>query len=112
MTDTPVDGTWDLVVNTPIGKQQALLILAAQDGVLRGVARDPRDGQEYTLTDLELDGNRLRWGQSITKPMRLDITFDVTVDGEHMTGRAKAGRLPAATVSGHRIASDSPPAGE
>ena len=100
--DTAADGTWNLVIDTPIGKQRATLTLSTQDGVLRGVARDQRHGEEVTLTDLVLDGNRLTWAQSITKPMRLNLNFDVTIDGDQMTGRSKAGRLPAAKVTGHR----------
>jgi hypothetical protein len=109
--DTAADGTWDLVVDTPIGKQRAILTLSTQDGVLRGMARDERHGGEVALTDLVLDGNRLTWAQSITKPMRLNLGFDVTIDGDQMTGRSKAGRLPASKVTGHRAAPDSPPAG-
>jgi hypothetical protein len=36
--------------------------------------------------------------------MRLNLTFDVTVTGDELTGRAKAGRLPSSKVSGHRSA--------
>jgi hypothetical protein len=102
MAETAADGTWHLVIDTPIGKQRATLELSTQDGLLRGVARDQRHGEEVTLTDLALDGNRLTWAQSITKPMRLNLSFDVTIDGDRMTGRSKAGRLPASRVTGHR----------
>jgi hypothetical protein len=102
MTGTSADGTWNLVVDTPIGKQRATLELSTQDGVLRGVARDQRSGEEVTLAHLALDGNRLTWAQSITKPMRLNLAFDVTIDGDEMTGRSKAGRLPSSKVTGRR----------
>jgi hypothetical protein len=94
-----VEGTWQLVIHTPIGKQHATLELSTQDGVLRGTAVDQPE-----LTDLALDGNRLTWAQSITKPMRLNLTFDVTVDGDEMTGHSTAGRLPKSKVVGHRVA--------
>lgn len=110
MTETPADGTWNLVIATPIGKQQATLILSTQDGVLCGVAHDPRHGKDITLTELVLDGSRLTWAQSITTPMRLNLAFDVTIDGDDMTGRARAGRLPASTVTGHRAEPDPPEA--
>jgi hypothetical protein len=111
MTETMADGTWNLVINTPIGKQQATLELSTHDGVLRGVARDHRHGEVVSLTDLALDGNRLTWAQSITKPMRLNLSFDVAIDGDQMTGRSKVGRLPASKVIGHRADPDSPHAG-
>ena len=49
------------------------------------------------------DGNRLTWSQTVTKPMRLSLAFAVTVDGDRMIGSAKAGALPASTVSGERF---------
>jgi hypothetical protein len=55
------------------------------------------------LADLVHDGNRLTWAQSITRPMRINLTFDLTVDGDQLTGTAKAGRLPGSKVVGHRI---------
>jgi hypothetical protein len=108
MAETSADGTWNLVIDTPVGKQRATLRLSTQDGVLRGVVRDQRHGEEVTLTDLELDGNQLRWAQSITKPMRLNLSFHVTIDGDEMTGRSKAGRLPGSKVIGCRAAPDPP----
>ena len=108
MTETSAEGTWNLVIDTPIGKQRATLQLSTQDGVLRGVARDQRHGEEVPLTDLVLDGHRLTWAQSITKPMRLNLSFDVTIDGDEMTGRSKAGRLPGSKVTGRRAAPGSP----
>ncbi|MDQ4104950.1 MAG: hypothetical protein M3186_15000 [Actinomycetota bacterium] len=111
MTQTSVEGTWNLVIDTPLGKQRTRLTLSTQDKALRGVARDQRHGEAVALTDLVLHGNRLTWAQSITKPMRLNLTFDVTIDGPEMTGRAKAGRLPASKVTGHRVAPDAPGAG-
>ncbi|WNV87307.1 hypothetical protein [Umezawaea sp. Da 62-37] len=101
---TSAEGTWELVVDTPIGKQHALLVLSTEDGVLRGVARDRRHGGEVVLTDLVADGDRLTWAQAITRPMRLNLTFDVTVDGDTMSGRSKAGRLPTSKVTGRRVA--------
>lgn len=40
-----VEGTWDLVIDTPIGKQRTVLTLSTEDGVLRGVMRDRRHGE-------------------------------------------------------------------
>jgi hypothetical protein len=107
-----VDGTWRLVIHTPIGQQRAVVRLSTVDGVWHGVARDERYGEEVQLTDIVLDGARLTWAQSITRPMRLHLTFDVTVDGDELSGRSKAGRLPASRVTGHRVVPDPPgPAG-
>jgi hypothetical protein len=98
-----VDGTWNLTINTPIGRQHAILELSTSDGVLSGVARDPAQAEAITLVDLTLAGDRLTWAQSITRPMRLNLNFDVTVDRDELAGTARAGRLPSSRVSGHRV---------
>ncbi|GAA1374459.1 hypothetical protein [Streptomyces beijiangensis] len=96
----PVEGTWDLSIATPIGKIKAVVELLRTDGVLTGTAHGA--GEEIPLTDVAVDGGRLSWKQSVTKPMRLNLAFAVTVDGDTLTGTSRAGRLPASKVTGRR----------
>lgn len=95
-----VEGTWDLSISTPIGRITAVVELRRQDGVLTGTAHGA--GEEVPLGDVALDGDRLTWKQSITRPLRLNLAFAVTVDGDSLTGTSKAGRLPASKVTGRR----------
>ncbi|KXK59077.1 MULTISPECIES: hypothetical protein [Micromonospora] len=101
-----VEGIWKVAVATPFGTRRTELTLSSADGVLQGVSRGEKE--TLTLQDLRLEGNRLSWYQSITKPMRMDLSFDVTVDGDEMTGTAKGGPMPAAKVSGHRQSATQP----
>jgi hypothetical protein len=95
-----ITGAWNINIVTPIGTQYVVLELTEREGAVQGIARG---GAETTpLINPVLDGNRLTWAQSITKPMRLHLTFDVTIDGDILTGRAKAGMLPASNVTGTR----------
>ncbi len=98
----PVEGTWDLSLSTPIGRIKAVVELRREDGHLTGIAHGAGEG--VPLHDVTLDGSRLTWKQSVTKPMRLNLDFDVTVDGETLSGTSKAGRLPASKVTGRRRA--------
>ncbi|MER6211707.1 hypothetical protein ACWDG9_42050 [Streptomyces sp. NPDC001073] len=95
-----VVGTWDLSVFTPIGKIKVVIELSEREGVLTGVARGA--GEEVPLADISVDGDRLTWKQAVTKPMRLNLAFDVTVDGDTLRGTSKAGRLPSSKVTGER----------
>ncbi|MFH8738744.1 MULTISPECIES: hypothetical protein [unclassified Streptomyces] len=97
-----VEGTWDLSVSTPIGKIKAVVELLRQDGVLSGAAHGT--GEEVPLSDIALDGDRLTWKQTVTKPLRLNLAFAVTISGDTLTGTSKAGRLPASKVTGRRRA--------
>ncbi|MFD7876712.1 hypothetical protein ACFV5G_21830 [Streptomyces sp. NPDC059766] len=95
-----VEGIWNLSVSTPIGKIKAVVELREQDGLLTGVARGA--DEEVPLGDITLDGDRLTWKQAVTKPMRLNLSFDVTVDGDTLQGTSRAGRLPTSKVTGER----------
>ncbi|MEW1690654.1 hypothetical protein ACIQOF_07900 [Streptomyces sp. NPDC091265] len=97
-----VEGTWDLSIATPIGTIKAVVELVRQDGVLIGLAHGA--GEEVPLRDVVLDGDRLAWKQTVTKPLRLNLAFEVTAAADTMTGTSRAGRLPASTVSGRRRA--------
>ncbi len=93
-------GTWNIRISTPIGIQLVALELTENNGVIEGIAKS--SAESTPLIDPVLDGNRLTWKQSITKPMRLHLTFDVSIDGDTLTGTSKAGMLPASNVTGTR----------
>ena len=95
-----VEGTWDLSISTPVGRIKAVVELRREEGVLTGTAQG--SGEEVPLNSLVLEGDRLTWTQAVTKPMRLNLAFAMTVDGDTLTGTSKAGRLPASKVTGRR----------
>jgi hypothetical protein len=95
-----VEGVWDLSISTPIGRIKAAIEIVRESGVLIGTAHGA--GERVPLGDVALDGDRLVWKQAITKPMRLNLAFAVTVDGDTLTGTSRAGRLPASKVTGRR----------
>jgi hypothetical protein len=99
-TRRDVGGTWDLTIKTPIGTQLVALELDERDGELvgRAIGRD----ETVPLIEPRLDGDRLTWSQSITKPLRLHLAFEMHIDGDTMTGTSKAGRLPRSRVHGVR----------
>ncbi|MBB5915808.1 hypothetical protein BJY24_004720 [Nocardia transvalensis] len=98
------EGTWDLTIATPIGRIAAVVDLRREGEALTGIASGA--GEDVPLRDLAIDGNNLTWNQSVTKPMRLNLAFAVTLDGDTLTGTSKAGRLPASEVTGRRRAAD------
>ncbi len=95
-----VEGFWNVTVATPLGTRHTVLELFSEDGVLRGISRGEKE--HLVLNDLQFEDDRLSWYQSITKPMRMNLVFDVVVDGDDMSGTARGGPMPAAKVSGHR----------
>lgn len=102
MSETNFPGTWNVTIFTPIGNIDAVFEITETDGALAGVART--DAETVDFVDVVAEGNRLTWNQAVTTPMRLTLKFDVTVDGDAMTGTSKAGMFPASKLAGSRSA--------
>jgi hypothetical protein len=98
---TSFAGTWNAIMDTPIGQIAAVFNFTEQDGVIGGVSSN--DKETVDILDAAADGDRLTWILKTTKPMKLTLKFDVTVDGDTMTGTAKAGILPSSKVHGTRV---------
>jgi putative intracellular protease/amidase len=95
------DGIWNTEISTPMGKLCTKFDITTLNGKIRGVARQGDDVVEFI--DPIIAGKRLTWLQRVTKPIRLNLKFEVTVDGNIMMGTAKAGLLPASKVKGQRV---------
>jgi hypothetical protein len=100
-----VAGTWNVVTDTPVGKQTIIVELSGDEQALSGTAKDRWHPHDLELRDVRLDGDRLSWAMSMTKPVRLELTYDVTVDGDTLSGQARAGRLLRSKVNGQRVSS-------
>jgi len=95
---TGITGSWDIRIKTPIGTLRAEYCFAA-DGSATATLGD----ETAPLQDVVVDGPRVRWHQSVRKPMRLNLEFDVLVDGDVLSGHSRAGRLPRSQVDGRRL---------
>lgn len=99
-----IDGDWDVAIKTPIGTLTVQYVFTRGPDGLGGTATFK--DETVALQDLSHDdaegGSRLTWRQSVSKPMRLNLSFDVVFDGDVMTGHSRAGRLPRSAVTGRR----------
>jgi hypothetical protein len=93
-------GEWDVTIKTPIGSLAVVYTFTKHDGGLEGTAASKNEAVQ--LRDIVVDRQRITWRQSVTKPMRLNLEFDVVVDGDRLTGHSRAGRLPRSAVTGVR----------
>ncbi|GAB4086739.1 hypothetical protein GCM10028784_33690 [Myceligenerans cantabricum] len=100
-----IAGTWLLRMKTPVGTIEATYRFEDAGGMIHGSASG--SGETTTLTDIAVDdgpdGQRVTWRQRITRPIRLDLDYEVTVDGDALAGESRAGRLPRTRVTGERI---------
>jgi len=95
-----IAGEWDVAIKTPVGSLRVLYTFTDDAGILKGTAAGK--GETVALRDITVAAQRVTWRQSVTKPMRLNLKFDVVVDGDRLTGHSKAGRLPRSAVTGVR----------
>jgi hypothetical protein len=94
------DGKWQVSIATPIGKQSVLFEITTENGVIQGRATQGAETISFYPT---LQNEHLTWTQSITRPLRLTLAFDVWLDGSTMKGTAKAGFLPSSSLVGERL---------
>ncbi|OBK51112.1 hypothetical protein [Mycobacterium sp. 1081908.1] len=95
-----VFGDWDVTIKTPIGSLAVSYTFRQTVDGAAGTAT--YKGETVALQDISIDGDRATWRQSVTKPMRLHLAFDVHVDGDTLSGHSRAGRLPRSAVTGTR----------
>lgn len=98
-------GHWAIQMRTPVGTVEAEMVFGEDRGGLTGQAATHRETVELQdiTSRLQGDSELVSWRQSITKPLRLNLEFEVTVTGDQMHGHSRAGRLPRSTVQGRRI---------
>jgi hypothetical protein len=96
-----VQGKWQVTIKTPMGDKSGILELKVSGNTLTGSLSD---AEHYAaISDGKVDGNRLTWSAKITKPMRLNIKFNATVDEDRISGSARH-LLGSAPFSGTRVA--------
>lgn len=93
-------GAWDVTIRTPIGSLAVAYEFTESDGALTGSAT--LKDETVPLQNLTIAGARAIWSQTVTRPMRLNLAFDVVVDGDRLMGHSRAGRLPRSAVTGAR----------
>jgi hypothetical protein len=90
-----VDGDWNLVLTTPMGKRDATLNLKAAGGILMGT--QGADNQSAKIFDGTVTGSYLTWKVSISSPMPLTLNFEGTIAGDEIIGEMSIdsiGRFP------------------
>lgn len=103
-------GDWDVVIKTPIGSLQIVYSFVERDGEITGRAAGKHETVQLTDISVVNDngGQRVSWRQTVTKPMRLKLEFDVLVQGDRFSGHSCAGRLPRSVVTAERHCAASP----
>jgi 2-polyprenyl-6-methoxyphenol hydroxylase-like FAD-dependent oxidoreductase len=82
-----VDGTWTLRFQTPRGEQRAALVLTATGSALAGTLNGA------AIADGKVTGADIGFTAHLTTPFKMKIKCIASVDGDTMTGKAKAAMM-------------------
>jgi len=100
-----IAGIWDVVVKSPVGDLVVVYTFTDAAGLVAGTASS--EAETVPLANVVCrdtsEGRQVTWRQSVTRPAKLNLEFDVTFAGDALSGYSKVSRLlPKIGVSGSR----------
>ena len=94
------DGSWNLVIKSPMGDQTSTLTLQAEGATLTGSMSGANGAS--TVENGRAEGDQLSWTAKITNPMPLTLEFSGKVSGDSLAGSVNLGAFGSAPFSGAR----------
>ncbi|HET8711263.1 MAG TPA: PKD domain-containing protein [Spongiibacteraceae bacterium] len=95
------NGSWKVTLATKLGAQDLQLHIETRDNNFTGHIESPMGNIDI---EGDIDGDTLRWDMKISKPISMKASYEVSIDGDAMSGTARLGFLGKAKVTGSRIA--------
>lgn len=95
-----VDGTWKMVLATPMGPQEMQGQFEVDGDILNGRVSSPEGEMELTGV---VEGNNLKFDLKVQKPMKITLKYHLVVEGDKISGKCKMGIFGSAKVSGERL---------
>lgn len=92
------NGTWNLVMKTPMGDREAELTLAQDGDALTGSMTS--EGQATDISNGKVEDGNAKWDVDVTSPMPLTLSFDMEADGADLKGSVKLGMFGNAPATG------------
>lgn len=96
-----VDGTWKVVIKSPMGAQEGTLTLKTEGGAVSGSLKDASSSIE--VQNGKADGDKASWSGEMKQPFPMKLEFSVAVSGDDMTGEVKAGSFGSSPLTGKRV---------
>jgi hypothetical protein len=94
------NGTWTISINSPQGAQRAAVELVHEGESVTGTARVM--GNSMDLMEGRFENGRLTFAIRVSRPVPMRLRFDLSVDGDELTGHVLAGAFGRQPVSGRR----------
>lgn len=85
-----LEGTWNVVLKGPRGKQPSVLIFERAGDIISGTQSGSTGGTTQ-VSDVQVDGTKISWVNQVTKPMNIKVVFTGEIEGNSISGKAKIG---------------------
>ena len=97
-----VDGTYNVEVDTPLGKQTAKLVLKSEGNALSGSVEAEMGGMNE-FSGGTVNGDELTWAMELNSPMgKINLEYKGKVSGDEISGEVKAGDFGTSPFKGKR----------
>jgi hypothetical protein len=98
-----IDGTYNVEIDTPMGKQTAKLTLKTEGSALSGSMDSPIGGVNE-FSGGTVSGDEVTWSIELDSPMgKMNLEQKATVTGDEISGEVKAGDFGSMPFKGKRI---------
>ena len=96
-----VDGTYNIEIDTPMGKQESKLTLKTDGDALSGTMESPMGTIEFSGG--KVSGDDISWEMEISGPMgSMNLEYNLKVSGDDISGEVKAGSFGSSPLKGKR----------
>ena len=96
-----VDGTYNIEIDTPMGKQESKLTLKTDGDAVSGSMDTPMGTLEFSGG--KVSGDNVSWESEISGPMgSMKLEYNLTVSGDDISGEVKAGDFGSSPLKGKR----------
>jgi len=93
--------SWKVTLQTPAGPQDMTLHFVRNNDTFEGRIESPMGSE--VIKNGTIAGDNLSWVMNVKKPMPIRLSFEVRIQGEHMTGSAKLGVFGKAKLEGRKL---------
>jgi hypothetical protein len=97
-----VNGSWQFIVESPMGTQTAKVNLVADGDQVSGTLLNTGNGLSSDIFDGSIKGDQLAFKIKLNK-LRLTLSFDTVVLQDEISGKVKIGAFGKFDVVGTRL---------
>jgi len=97
----PIDGTYKIEIDTPMGKMEEKFIFKTKGSVLSGKVESQMGTNDING---KVNGNNFSWESDVSGPMgSMHLTITGKVTGNDIAGEVKAGDFGSSPFKGKRV---------